>query len=164
LSQRDYRKHTRKVVQVDVQADFWNGDPDVDAICRMEYSPECHFEPRYFPIAANKMSPFDSQNTFIPRNLFKDYFPFPHIGRMDDIWAGYYLQSRGAKVMYGEPSVVQRRNAHDVIADMRLEYLGYENNLRLVQALATDPDAIASFLPDRAIRAWQLYRRHFPPG
>ena len=44
---------------------------------------------------------------------------------------------------------------------MRQEYLGYENNLSLIQDLATDPEAILAYLPGRAIRAWQLFRRHF---
>ena len=44
LPKRDYTRKTRKTVRVDVQADFWNGDPDIDAICRMEHAPECSFD------------------------------------------------------------------------------------------------------------------------
>ena len=40
VSKRDYSKKLRKTVHVDVQADFWNGDPDIDAICRLEHAPE----------------------------------------------------------------------------------------------------------------------------
>ncbi len=38
-----------------MQADFWNGDPDIDAICRMEHAPECKFDDSYFPLACNKL-------------------------------------------------------------------------------------------------------------
>ncbi len=161
LPQRDYSRKERMTVRVDVQADFWNGDPDIDAICRMEHAPECDFDPSYFPMASNKLSPFNSQNTFINGALLKDYFLFPHVGRMDDIWASYYVEAKGARVVYGPASVYQARNEHNLVVDMRKEYLGYENNLDLVQDLAEDPDAILRYLPTQSIEAFNLYQRNF---
>jgi hypothetical protein len=161
LAKRDYSKCQKKIIEVDIQADFWNGDPDIDAVCRMEYAPECKFDDTLFPIASNKMSPFNSQNTFIRGDLLMDYFLFPHIGRMDDIWASYYMQAKGYKVVYGKPSVYQERNPHDLIKDMKLEYLGYEKNLKLVSDLAADAERIQWYLPPESDRAFQLYRRHF---
>lgn len=161
LPQRDYSRRGRKTVHVDVQADFWNGDPDIDAICRMEHKPDCDFDRALFPLAANKLAPFNSQNTFITRAVLADYFLFPFCGRMDDIWAAYYVQAKGRQVVFGAPSVFQLRNEHDLVRDMRAEYLGYENNLNLVRDVVADPEAILSYLPGRAIRAFQLYRRHF---
>jgi hypothetical protein len=162
VSRRDYSKKGRRRVGVDVQADFWNGDPDVDAICRMEHAPACDFDETCFPIAANRPSPFNSQNTFLSSEILKDYFLCPHVGRMDDIWAAYYVQAKSAHVVYGKPTVFQDRNSHDPIRDMRGEYLGYENNLKIVSDLAVDPEAILSYLPGRSVRAFQLFRRHFP--
>jgi hypothetical protein len=161
LSQRDYRTRTRKTVRVDVQADFWNGDPDIDAVCRMEHAPECHFDPAAFPMAANKMGPFNSQNTFLSGRCLRDYFLFPHVGRMDDIWASYYLQAKGFRAVWNRASVYQQRNVHDLLRDMRQEYLGYENNLKLVKDLARDADSILAYLPGCSAWAFQLYRRHF---
>jgi hypothetical protein len=161
LPRRDYTRKSRREVHVDVQADFWNGDPDVDAICRIEHAPECDFDPGPFPMASNKMGPFNSQNTFVSGRCLKDYFLFPHVGRMDDIWASYYLQARGYGVVYNKASVYQDRNVHDLIRDMRQEYLGYENNLKLVGDLARDPESIAAYLPGPSAWAFQLYRRHF---
>jgi hypothetical protein len=161
LPQRDYRRKRRLRLKIDVQADFWDGDPDIDAICRMEHAPECKFDPDYFPFAANKFAPFDSQNTFLSRVILKDYFLFPHIGRMDDIWAAYYVQAKGYRVAFAKASVFQRRNPHDLVRDMRQEYLGYENNLDIVRDLARDAKSIAAYLPGRAIWAWSLYLRHF---
>lgn len=148
-------------VRVDIQADFWNGDPDVDALCRIAYAPECTFDPSSFPFAANKPGPFDSQNTFIGGELLKDYFVFPHVGRMDDIWPSYYVQALGYRVVYNRPSVYQARNAHDLTRDMRNEYLGYENNLKLIGDLANDPENILGHIPGRTALAFKLYRRHF---
>ena len=160
LPKRDYRRKTRKKIHVDIQADFWNGDPDVDSICRLQYAPECNFDPHRFPMAANKIGPFDSQNTFLRREVLQDYFMFPHVGRMDDIWAGYYVQAKGFKVVYNKPSVHQDRNTHDLICDMRGEYIGYENNLKLVEDVGRDPESILAYVPGRAAWAFELYRRH----
>ncbi|MBI4707971.1 MAG: hypothetical protein HY761_08615 [Candidatus Omnitrophica bacterium] len=161
IPKRDYTRKSRVSVNVDVQADFWNGDPDIDAICRMIEAPECKFDESCFPISSNKLSPFNSQNTFIKGSILKNYFLFPHIGRMDDIWASYYMQAKGARVVYGKASVYQARNEHDLIKDMKQEYLGYENNMKLVQDLAVDPERIVNYLSERSIQAFKLYRRHF---
>ena len=161
LAKRDYSQKSRRKIVPDIQADFWDGDPDIDAVCRMEHAPECKFEKTFFPLASNKPSPFNSQNTFISGRLLKDYFLFPHVGRMDDIWAGYYVQGRGARVVYGTASVFQARNVHDLIKDMRAEYLGYEHNLELVQTVMSEPDSIHQYMPDGAVEAFRLYRKHF---
>lgn len=161
LAQREYGAPSRREVRVDVQADFWNGDPDIDAICRMEHAPECTFDDTLFPFAANKPGPFNSQNTFISGACLRDYFLFPHVGRMDDIWAAYYVQAKGYGVVYGKPSVYQERNPHDLTVDMLKEYVGYEHNLRLVQDLARDAESILGYLPGRSVWAFELYRRHF---
>jgi hypothetical protein len=141
-----------------IQANFWNGDPDIDAICRLEHRPECNFEDHYFPFTSNKLSPFNSQNTILSREAAAEYFLFPHVGRMDDIWAAYYVQSLGFKVIYDKATVYQDRNIHNLIEDMKKEYLGYENNLDLVRNLNEDPININKFLPERTRQAWSSYR------
>jgi hypothetical protein len=80
---------------------------------------------------------------------------------MSDIWASYYLQAKGFAVVYGKASVFQDRNIHDPVHDMRQEYLGYENNLRIVEELPKSPDALFAYLPERAVRAFELYKKHF---
>jgi hypothetical protein len=161
LPKRNYSHLSKKVIYPSIQADFWDGDPDIDAVCRMEHAPDSKFESKYFPMASNKMAPFDSQNTFLLRDNLKDYFLYPYVGRMDDIWASYYLQAKNGVVVYGEASVYQERNVHDLVRDMREEYLGYELNLKLVQDLAQDHERIFWYLPVESARAFHLYRRHF---
>ncbi|WP_109486756.1 hypothetical protein [Occallatibacter savannae] len=164
IPRRDYYHRTRRTVTPDVQADFWNGDPDVDAICRLEHAPECKFDDSFFPMAANKPGPFNSQNTFLAGHCLKDYMVFPHVGRMDDIWPSYYFQARGYQVIWNKASVYQARNEHDLVRDMQQEYIGYENNLNLVRSVARDPESITRFIPGRTAWAFSLYRRHFEKG
>lgn len=158
LPVRDYSRFSTVEITPTIQADFWNGDPDIDAICRMEHRPECDFDPGVFPFTSSKPGPFNSQNTILHASVLPDYFLFPHVGRMDDIWASYYVQAIGHRVLYGEATVYQDRNEHDLVRDMRAEYLGYENNLRLVESLAKDPESISEFLPERSLEAWKLFR------
>ncbi len=161
VPKRDYSQSSKKKMSFDVQADFWDGDPDIDAVCRMIYAPECKFDPALFPIAANKIAPFNSQNTIIKGELLKDYFLFPHVGRMDDIWAAYYVQAKGAKVVFNKPTVYQQRNEHNLVVDMKKEYIGYENNLEIVKEIVKDPENILNYLPDASKQAFKIYRRHF---
>jgi hypothetical protein len=149
------------VERVDVQADFWNGDPDIDAFCRMEHRPDCTFKPEGFPMTADKWAPFNSQNTFLTRDCLKHYFMFPHVGRMDDIWGAYFLQAKGAKVVFNKASVRQDRNVHDFTKDMVKEFLGYERNLELVEKLHEDAENLYDFIPKEAGKAFDLYRKHF---
>jgi hypothetical protein len=161
IPRREYHRCFKKIMKFDVQADFWDGDPDIDAVCRMIYRPECKFDCSAFPMAANKPSPFNSQNTFLRGELLKDYFLFPHIGRMDDIWAAYYVQAKGAKVVFGKPSVYQKRNEHNLVVDMKREYLGYEHNLEMVSKLIEGPEVVLNYLPQTSRKAFYLYQRHF---
>jgi hypothetical protein len=77
---------------------------------------------------------------------------------MDDIWASYYVQSLGHRVVYNKPTVFQDRNVHNLIEDLKKEYLGYENNLQLVRSITSNPKKISDYLPKQSIDAWNVYR------
>jgi len=146
-----------------IQAIFWDGEPDVDAVCRMIFNPYCKFDPNQFPISGTKPAPFNSQNTIISRNVVKDYFLFPHIGRMDDIWAAYYVQSKGNKVVFSKPGVLSDRSLgtagrYSMIEDMKREYIGMENNMNLLHDLQTNPDAIEKYLPEQSWKAFTEWK------
>lgn len=98
-STRDY---SVKIVREtpDIQADFWNGDPDVDAVCRMAYAPQCNVDPARFPLSTNRMTSFNSKNTFISHRTLKNYYLIPHLGRTDDIRASFHLQAKQNTVVY----------------------------------------------------------------
>jgi hypothetical protein len=160
LSSRNYGDSYSNKVKVDIQADFWNGDPDVDAICRMEHNPECNFDCSVFPISSNVISPFNSQNTFIARKVLPDYFLYPHIGRMDDIWASFHTQAQGHTVIYQAPSVYQQRNPHDLTIDFNKEIIGYEKNYLILEELKNNSLAVENYLPEKSKLALNLYRKH----
>jgi len=161
LKSRSIKKIKKKYISADIQADFWNGDPDIDAICRMEHSPECKFNKKNFPFSSNKISPFNSQNTFIKAKILKNYFLFPHIGRMDDIWASFYVQANKSRVIYNFPSVYQKRNPHDLTVDMKKEYMGYELNYKILKEIYNNPKKIFNYLPKKSLAAYKQYLKHF---
>lgn len=160
LSERKYPTASWENIVPDIQADFWNGDPDIDAICRMEHAPNCRFDDETFPLSSNRISPFNSQNTFLSRKVLPDYFLFPEVGRMDDIWASFHAQAQGHQVIYNRASVFQERNIHDLTKDMKAEYLGYENNHKIIRDLAKNKNAVLDFIPEKSLRAFRAYQKH----
>ena len=54
-------KIKRKVL---VQADLWDGDPDIDAMARLTFKPIVKYSDIKEPYCSNSISPFNSQNTF----------------------------------------------------------------------------------------------------
>lgn len=138
-----------------VQADLWNGDPDIDAVCRMEHAPVCTFQTDVFPFTTTVPSPFNSQNIFILREAVRDYFLCPGIGRMDDIWAAYFLESKGHRVVYNTASVFQDRNVHDLVKDFSDEIIGYQNTHLLLK----EPSNIQKYIPERSWQAFLEFQR-----
>lgn len=144
-----------------VQADLWNGNGDVDAVCRMIHGDICVFDQSRLPLCFDKPVPFNSQNTFIHRSEMHNYFMFPSVGRHDDIVASFYAQACGARVIFGRPSVFQRRNVHDVMQDFSKEVWGYTNMSNLVRALKENPIKINDFIPGRSMAAFYKYQTNF---
>lgn len=139
-----------------VQADFWDGAPDIDAVCRITLNPSVKFEPNMHPFSSNALMPFNSQNTFLSRDIFPTYFLFPHIGRMDDIWAAYVTQFEFPQsVIFSKASVWQERNPHDLTKDLEAEVIGYRHNKDFVQ----HPNDWQQFLPESAINAYEIYKK-----
>ena len=115
--------------EVLVQADFWDGDPDIDAICRLSHKPIVKFN-AFDPFGCFGIAPFNSQNTFIARKALPKYSVLPHVGRMDDIWASYILQYYFPQsVVYSKASVYQARNEQDLVTNLENEVLGYRKTL-----------------------------------
>jgi hypothetical protein len=160
LHQRNNKyKITRKTIIPDIQADFWNGDPDIDAVCRLEHKPMCFFDDKYFPLTTNTFSPFNSQNTFFSREAMKKYFviPYPGVGRMDDIWPSYYVQSLGLNVVYNQATVFQDRNIQDLTKNLTMEFIGYEKTKDLLPALKENPENFKDFLPEYSQKFMDKY-------
>lgn len=159
LRNRSYTKRSQPVsLVVDVEASLWLGDPDIDAICRLEHAPYLETLEGPTPFSSSLIGPFNSQNTFLTRRALADYFCFTEVGRFDDIWAAYHLQARGFAVAYTQATVRQERNDHDLVVDLRKETFGYTETPNVLSELAEDPEAVVKALPEGARRAYHLYR------
>lgn len=147
----------RRQVTAGVQANLWNGDPDIDAICRAMYPGQVRYD-GIESFAAKKPMPFNSQNTILTRAALADYFCFPGVGRYDDIYASYVCQAYGHRVVFGEATVSQARSGHDLATDMAAEVDGYVNCERFVRALTNDREAWRQFIPAASAAAFDRYR------
>jgi hypothetical protein len=148
-------------VIADIQADLWNGDPDIDAMRRITHpvhKRDWVIDPNYFPFASNAPSPFNSQNTFFTRKVLPHYFMQIGVGRADDIWAGFHAQAQGFKVIYGKPSVTQERNPQDVMKNFEDELLNYRHNLDICRDIPHYKNAVIQRLPEKSRIAFELYQ------
>jgi hypothetical protein len=151
----EYRGKTKRKVLV--QADFWDGDPDIDAICRLSKKPIVKFE-KFDPFCSNQLAPFNSQNTFLVREVIPFYSVLPHTGRMDDIWGSYILQYYFPNsVIYSQATVYQDRNIQDLVTNLENEVIGYRNTYKLLN----DLENYISFLPEKAKEFWNIYKKQF---
>lgn len=146
---------------VDIAASFWDGDPDIDAIERMIYNPECKFRPERFPFISEMLAPFNSQNTIVSDKVLPHYFVLPHVGRGDDIINSYYVQALGFKVGYFAPTVYQARNPQNLTKNMENEYGLYSNILTIIKDLQKSPHTLFNHIPERSAEAFKQYQTHF---
>ena len=143
-------QHSRKVL---IQADLWDGDPDIDAMCRLTKKPIVKYD-KHLPFGSNQISPFNSQNTFIHRDVVPYYMVLPHVGRMDDIWGAYIVQKKFANsLIYNSATVYQARNEQDLVTNLEKEIIGYRHTLDFINSKYS--------LPEDANRAYTLYRQAF---
>jgi len=147
-------KTSRKVL---VQADLWDGDPDIDAMARLTMKPIVKYNVEK-PYCSNRIAPFNSQNTFLAREVIPYYAVLPHVGRMDDIWGSYILQHYFPdSVVYNKASVYQDRNVQDLITNLEKEVIGYRNTYKLIR----DLENYMSYLPEETKKFFEVYRSCF---
>ena len=158
LPVKNHIEYTGKIKRkVLVQADFWDGDPDIDAICRLSKKPIVKFN-KFEPFCSDQISPFNSQNTFIAREVIPYYAVLPHIGRMDDIWGGYILQYYFPNsIIYNQATVYQDRNIQDLVINLENEIIGYKNTYNLLRNL----ENFEYYLPESTREFWNIYKQQF---
>lgn len=115
-----------------VNAGFWLGEPDVDAVTRLANPIKVigYKLDKNFTLDVDTWAPFNSQNTALHRDVIPAYFLAPNIGRFDDIWASYIVKKisdhLGDYISFGFPIVKQVRNNHDLWIDADLERVGIQ--------------------------------------
>tara|TARA_Y100001963_G_scaffold134652_1_gene195464 strand:+ start:254 stop:1210 length:957 start_codon:yes stop_codon:yes gene_type:complete len=161
---------TEKITPL-IQADLWDGDPDIDAICRL--ATRCNLNLEYegssdFYTSEN-LSPFNSQNTFVHREAIPHYMVLPYVGRMDDIWGGYIIQKElGNKciVYNSKATVYQHRNKQDLLLNLENEIVGYRNTSNLLNGDISLDKIKNPFSDDRidckkAAKSYEIYKKAF---
>jgi hypothetical protein len=127
--------------KVGVAAGLWLGNPDIDAITRLNATP---LIPHVHGIqevlrAGIVVDPkqtwtvFNSQNTAFVRELAPAMMMLPGVGRHEDIWASLITQrvmrELGYVTHFGLPLVYQQRNPHDLHDDLAAETFGMRHTL-----------------------------------
>lgn len=147
----------KKKTKVLVQANLWDGDPDIDATNRLTKRPMVKFN-NIKPYSTNNLTVFNSQNTFIHRDVLENYMVFPYVGRMDDIWGSYFLQKNipTGSIVFDKPTVYQDRNEQDLVRNLENEIIGYRNTLQYVKGEYNLSDEVNTFITE--------YQKYFKRG
>jgi hypothetical protein len=158
---------TNKIsMDVLVQADFWDGDPDVDAICRLTNNPIVKFD-KFDMFCTNQIAPFNSQNTFLSKKIIQEYAVLPYLGRMDDIWGGYMLYQTHTEpfILFHPATVYQERNIQCPIKNLENEIIGYRHTKDFIDFIVgdknSDPYNFPDFVPDKTKLFIEIYRNTF---
>lgn len=147
-----------KTISPLVQANLWNGDPDIDAISRISFKPVIEFPKLNKPFSSSKLFPFNSQNTIMSREAIPFYFVLPFIGRFDDIWAAYIFQHYfPERIIFADATVFQDRNEQNLVANLENEIFGYYNTFKLLHDLKNYKE----YLPEKSLAALTEYRKYF---
>ena len=130
----------------DCKIGIWQGladeDPDLDAIYRLTCDSPCYFNERK-PVALGKgsISPFNTQNTIIRKELFPlMYLPTYVTFRFTDILRGLIAQPimwlYNYQLGFINATVVQKRNPHDYLNDFLSEIPMYENVEKVIEVVS----------------------------
>jgi hypothetical protein len=124
-------KLQQKISELECKVGVWQGladeDPDVDAIYRLTNDYICCFKNRKpIVLGTGTITPFNSQNTIIRKELFPLLYLPAHVTfRFTDILRGLVAQPimwlSGYQLGFTEATVVQKRNPHDYMKDFQSE-------------------------------------------
>lgn len=149
-----------------VQQSLADGDPDVDAICRLVLGPNVTFEAADpLILGPGSWCPFNSQNTLWWRDAFPLlYLPSTCTFRMTDIWRSFVAQrclwTCGWTLAFLPASVCQQRNAHNLMSDFEQEIPGYLHNDAIRESLGSLPLAAGpEHLCDNLVRCYECLVR-----
>ncbi len=141
-TQFDFDKALQKK---DCNIGIWQGladeDPDVDAIYRLTSDTPCYFNERP-PVVLGKgsISPFNTQNTIIRKELFAlMYLPTYVTFRFTDILRGFVAQPimwlYNYQLGFVNATVVQKRNPHDYMKDFISEIPMYQFTEKVMEVV-----------------------------
>lgn len=134
-------ERSASAVVAPIQQGLADGAPDVDAVWRLLFDREFHFDQRpavWLP--RGTWCPFNSQNTWWwPQAFVLMYLPSFCTFRLTDTWRSFVAQrclwELGHGLVFHSADVRQLRNTHNLMRDFADEVPGYQDNDRMVQAL-----------------------------
>ncbi len=132
---------------------MWLGDPDVDSLTRLTLPTRAlRLSEDRLMLAPGTWSPINTQNTAFHRDILPAFYFVPvgdpvsgiAVERYGDIWAGFFakklIDHMGDRITFGHPACDHRRNVHNLLGDLELEFWSI---------IATDPLA-------EMLRSWPL--------
>lgn len=144
-------KVTRSKNRVVLNLGLWEGEPDVDAVTRLNETVKVlSNSSRKIVLAKGTNSPINTQNTAVHHDAILAYYYIPmgvtingnNIDRYGDIWSGYFVKKvidhMGDAVSVGGPIVIHNRNPHDLLQDLKQELAG----MILTESLVSMVDSI----------------------
>lgn len=134
--------------RVVVNAGLWLGDPDIDAVTRLNHPVNVTgIKKEIVALDRSTNCPFNTQNTAFHRDILPCYYyvMMGHsiggltIDRYGDIWSSYFsrkvIDRMGDTVTFGLPVTIHNRHAHDLMKDLGQEYWGMVLTNQLVDIL-----------------------------
>ena len=118
-----------------------DGDPDVDAICRILFQPQTAFPDKTFVIDDSFYAPTNSQLTrwHVQRALALLYLPSTVSWRVSDIWRGLIAQRffslTNMETQFKGGAGYQLRNNHDLLKDFIDEFQVHRDTHYLLEIL-----------------------------
>jgi len=136
-----YDSLDRAEIDCPIQQGLADDNPDVDAIYRLILPlPQTFRKDRRVALTNGSWCPFNSQNTTWRADAFELlYLPSYCSFRMTDIWRSFIAQRiawlNGWSVLFHEPTMIQQRNEHNLLRDLKDEVPGYLHNSKICEAL-----------------------------
>jgi len=154
----------KELENCNIKVGIWQGladeDPDVDAIYRLTDDTPCYFNERE-PVVLKQgtLSPFNSQNTMIRKELFPLlYLPSYVTFRFTDILRSLLAQPimwlYGYHLGFTNATVVQKRNPHDYMKDFISEVPMYEQGEKVIELVSASISSTNS-IEDNLYNAYQ---------
>jgi hypothetical protein len=148
-----YRGVTK--ARIGVVAGVCMADPDISATTRIVSAPDVQQVAQLLEagcvVAHDTRTVWNSQNTSVLRELLPAWGMIPFVQRYDDIFASLIckriMRDRELHVHFGKPFVLQQRNQHDLVRDLKGEVDGMATAIKLADLL----DQV--ILPNKSVAA-----------
>lgn len=122
-----------------INGGLWLGDPDVDSLTRLTFPVRAErvLDDRLV-LADGTFAPINTQNTSFHRDVIPAFYFVPvgdsiggvPVERYGDIWAGFFaakaIHGTRDRIAFGAPACDHRRNAHNLLGDLELEFWSIE--------------------------------------